>query len=131
MTINIQQPNQDARDSWMRLKEKLGITPPKPVGPTYLSASKGLIKISSMHYNHRLSAARKMLLAVVEDIKADIETLSQLEELQDYVVNLPMEDGERETLRHLTNIHVDQTITTTTAIPTPKLLNVYDTLLRL
>ena len=72
-----------------------------------------------------------MLLAVVEDIKADIETLSQLEELQDYVVNLPMEDGERETLRHLTNIQVDQTITTTTAIPTPKLLNVFDTLLRL
>ena len=42
MIINIIAPNQKSLES---LKTALGITPPKPVGPTYLSASKGLIII--------------------------------------------------------------------------------------
>lgn len=129
MTINIQEPNQDARETWLRLKEKLGLIPPKPVGPTYKSESKGLIAISSMHYNHRVAAAKKLLLKVIDAMREDVETLAQLEEFHEFVLSLPMEDDERETLKNLTTVYVNNTTKAVdNVVPKPKLLNVFNNL---
>jgi hypothetical protein len=41
---------------------------PKPTEPMYSSASKGLIPISKMHYNHRLAAAKKTVEKALEEL---------------------------------------------------------------
>lgn len=125
MTINIVAPDPKSLET---LKIALGITPPKPVGPTYNSESKGVIAISSMHYNHRVAAAKKMLLQVIDEIRDDVETLTQFEEFHEFIFMLPMEDNQRETLKNLTAIHIDPVTVTNSVVQQPRLSAIFNSL---
>lgn len=85
-------------------KQTIGITPPKPVGPTYKSASKGEIAIASMHYNHRVAAARKLMLKTIDELRGDVEAITELVDFHEFIERIPMDDTDYQTLVNLTAV---------------------------